>query len=133
MFAEAAHYAENELLLPPALRVPGCVCGARHPPGPALASPPLPPVHHPVGRRTDPGLSPRPHHLNLSWNSAMDEQRPGASGLRGPVLPPSSVRHLSLDAGAAHRGGTMGVAQLGEGRWTCFTVFYVAIENMQHP
>lgn len=120
-FAGPVHYAENELLLPTSLRVPGRVCGARPEPGPPLTCAPFPSLHRPVGGRPDQGLPPPPHHLNQSGTPAVDEQLRGAAELRGPVLSLPCVHHSALAAGAVHRGGAVGVAHLGKGRWMCFT------------
>lgn len=109
------HYAENELLRPAAFHVPGCVCGAHHPPGPALAPPPLQSVHHPVGRSADQGVRPAPPHLHLPREPAVDEQLRGAAALRGPLLPLPGVHHSSLGTRAVHPGGTVGMALLGKG------------------
>lgn len=118
-FAESVRDAEDELLLPCALRLSGCVCGARHPPGPALPSAPLPALHHPVGGRADQSHPPRLAGLHLPGESAMGEELRGAPERGGPLLPLPSVCHCSLGAGAVHHGGSVGVALLGKGEWMC--------------
>lgn len=115
LFAEPVSYAENELLLPSAVRVPGRVRGARHPPGPALASPPRPSVHHPVGRSADQGLPPRPLHLHLPRMPPVDEELQGPPELGRPLLPLPGVHHPPLGAGAVDHGGALGVALMGTG------------------
>lgn len=72
VFAECVRNAEDELLFPGALRVPGCVCGAHHPPGPTLASPTLSSIHHPMGRSPDQSLPPCLPGLHLPWKPTMD-------------------------------------------------------------
>lgn len=119
VFAELVSYAENELFVALAVRVRGCVRGARHPLGTAFTSPPPPSLHHPVGRRAGKGRPPPPPHLHLPRKPVLDEKLRGAPELRGPLLPLSGVHQSSLGAGAVHAGGTVGVALTGKGVWFC--------------
>lgn len=134
LFAEALDDAENELRLPSALRVPGCVCGARHPLGSALACPHLTSVHRPVGRRFDQGLPPCSPHPQLPWKPAMDEKLQGAAEPSGPMFPLSGVHHSSQGARAVCHGGAVGMAPLGKGGWLCLPSCYVVvfIAGMDH-
>jgi len=120
VFHHSTSYAENELLLPSAVHLPGCVCDARRPPGPALPSPPRPSFHHPVGGRSDQGLRPGLPYLHLPRKASMDEQLWGAPELRGPLLPLPGVHLRPEGAGAVHAAGTVGVALLGKGEWMSF-------------
>lgn len=125
LFAEALDEAENELPLPSALCVPGCVCGARHPPGSALLSPHHTSVHHYLGRRVDQGLCPCSLCLQLPGKPAMDAKLRGAAEPSSSLFPLTSVHHSCLGTRAVCRGGTLGLALLGKGGYLCLTLCYM--------
>lgn len=118
---EPPRHAEDELLLPAALRLPGRVRDARRPPGPAVPPPPPPPVGRPVGGGADQGLRPGPPRLHLPRRRPVDEELRGAPELRGPLLPLPGVRQPAGGAGAVHGGGAVGVVVLGTGELVSFS------------
>lgn len=120
--AESPRHAEDELLLPPALRLPGRVRDARPPPGPAVPPPPPSSFHHLVGGSADQGLRPRVSRPHLPRRPPVDEKLRGAPELGGPLFPLPGVRQCLVGAGPVHSGGTVGMLLLGTGERMCCAV-----------